>query len=62
MKNNIEVKGSKSMNESEAVKYYSPLEERINISSHAIGFFMSLVALALLTTGPRSRAGSAKLD
>ena len=50
MKNTIEVKGSKSMNESEAVKHYSPLEERINISSHAIGFILSLVALALLTT------------
>ena len=29
-------------------KYYSPLEERINISSHAIGLFLSVIALILL--------------
>jgi len=34
----------------EGVKYYSPLEERINIVSHAIGFILSLVALVLLVT------------
>ena len=32
----------------EAVKYYSPIEERINIVSHAIGFILSIVALVLL--------------
>lgn len=38
------------MTELEAVKHYSPLEERLNISSHAIGFFLSIAALALLST------------
>ena len=32
----------------EAVKDYSPIEERINIVSHAIGFILSIVALVLL--------------
>lgn len=32
------------------VKYYSPLEEKFNIASHAIGFFLSIAALALLAT------------
>lgn len=30
------------------INHYSPIEERINISSHAFGFVLSLVALALL--------------
>ena len=30
------------------VKYYSPLEENINISSHAFGFMLSIIALFLL--------------
>ena len=30
------------------MKFYSPLEERINISSHAVGLVLSLLALALL--------------
>ena len=38
------------MTELKAVKHYSPLEERLNISSHAIGFFLSIAALALLST------------
>ena len=38
------------MKQVEDVKHYSPLEERINITSHAFGFLLSLVALALLTT------------
>lgn len=38
------------MTELEAVKHYSLLEERLNISSHAIGFFLSIAALALLST------------
>ena len=31
-------------------KYYSPLEEKINIISHAIGFALSIVGLVLLVT------------
>ena len=38
------------MKEIDGVKYYSPLEESINISSHAIGFLLSLAATALLVT------------
>lgn len=38
------------MNNIEGVKYYSPTEERINITSHAIGFILSVVALVLLVT------------
>jgi len=30
------------------VKYYSPLEERLNIGSHAVGFILSIAALILL--------------
>jgi hemolysin III len=32
------------------IKYYSPLEEKINIVSHAVGFILSIAALVLLTT------------
>ena len=32
------------------MKYYSPIEEKINIISHAIGFILSIVALVLLVT------------
>lgn len=32
----------------ENVKYYSPLEEKINIASHAVGFILSIVGLMLL--------------
>ncbi len=32
------------------IKYYSPIEEKINIISHAIGFILSIVALVLLVT------------
>lgn len=31
-------------------KYYPPLEEKINIASHALGIVLSVVALALLVT------------
>jgi len=34
----------------EEIKYYSPIEEKINIISHAIGFILSIVALVLLVT------------
>jgi hemolysin III len=36
------------MNAIDTVKHYSPAEERINISSHALGLVLSVVALALL--------------
>ena len=36
------------MKENNKVKYYSPLEEVINILSHAFGFVLSIVALVLL--------------
>ncbi len=32
----------------EGIKYYPPLEEKINITSHAIGFVLSIVALVSL--------------
>lgn len=32
----------------EGIKYYSPIEEKINILSHAAGFVLSLAALVLL--------------
>ncbi len=38
------------MDDFEHVKYYSPLEEKINIISHALGFILSIVALVLLVT------------
>ena len=36
------------MQEINGIKYYSPLEEKINIFSHAIGFFLSIIATILL--------------
>ena len=36
------------MKEFEDIKHYSPIEEKINISSHALGFLLSIVAFALL--------------
>jgi hemolysin III len=38
------------MQDIEEIKYYSPIEEKINIISHAIGFILSIVALVLLVT------------
>ena len=38
------------MNEIEGIKHYSPIEEKININSHAIGFILSLAASVLLVT------------
>ncbi len=32
----------------EGIKFYSPIEEKINIISHVIGFILSIVALVLL--------------
>lgn len=43
--------------EIDGAKFYSPLEERINIFSHALGFVLSVFALALLVTYA-SRYGS----
>jgi len=42
------------MKDKEEIKHYSPLEEKINISSHAIGLILSIIGLALLV----SRANS----
>lgn len=36
------------MNDMEGIEYYSPLEENINIISHASGLILSIVALVLL--------------
>ncbi len=36
------------MNDIEGIKFYSPIEESINITSHAIGLMLSIVALVLL--------------
>jgi len=38
------------MKDTEGIKYYSPIEEKINIISHAIGFILSIVALVLMVT------------
>lgn len=38
------------MNDIEIIKYYSPIEEKINIATHAIGFMLSIVAFVLLVT------------
>jgi len=34
----------------EAIKYYSPIEEKINVTSHAVGLILSIVAFGLLFT------------
>ena len=36
------------MNDTEAIKYYSPIEESINIISHAIGLMLGIAALVLM--------------
>lgn len=36
------------MHKNQPLKFYTPLEERINVISHAIGFFLSLGAFVLL--------------
>ena len=38
------------MENPEGIKHYSPIEEKTNIISHAIGFILSIVALVLLVT------------
>jgi predicted membrane channel-forming protein YqfA (hemolysin III family) len=36
------------MKDIEEIEYYSPIEEKINIISHATGFILSIVAFVLL--------------
>ncbi|MGV8828427.1 MAG: PAQR family membrane homeostasis protein TrhA [Breznakibacter sp.] len=36
------------MHKNQPLKFYSPLEEKINVISHCVGFFLSLVALVFL--------------
>ena len=38
------------MNDKKGIKFYSPLEERINVTTHAAGLGLSIVALVLLIT------------
>jgi len=38
------------MKDIEKINYYSPIEEKINIISHGIGFILSIVAFMLLVT------------
>ena len=38
------------MKDIDGINYYSPIEEKINIISHAFGFIFSMVALVLLVT------------
>ncbi len=38
------------MEDIEGIKYYSPVEEKTNIISHAIGFILGIVALVFLVT------------
>ncbi len=39
------------------IKYYSPIEEKINIVSHAAGFILSIVALVFLVTHANRHGG-----
>ena len=38
------------MNDKKGIKFYSPLEEKINVNTHAAGLVLSVIALALLVT------------
>jgi len=38
------------MNENKKIKFYSPLEEKINVTTHAAGLGLSIIALVLLFT------------
>ena len=38
------------MNNKKRIRYYSPSEEKINVTSHAIGLVLSVIALVLLLT------------
>ena len=49
------------MKELKQPKYYSPAEERINIVSHAVGFFLSIVALFFLVMHARLNGGVVKV-
>ena len=45
------------MKDIDGIKYYSPIEEKINILSHAVGFILSIVALVLLVTHATQQGG-----
>ena len=36
------------MNDKKGIKFYSPLEEKINVTTHAAGLVLSVIALVLL--------------
>ena len=38
------------MNDKKGIKFYSPLEEKINVTTHAAGLVLSVIALVLLVT------------
>lgn len=38
------------MNDKKGIKFYSPLEEKINVNTHAVGLVLSVIALALLVS------------
>ena len=38
------------MNNKKGIKFYSPLEEKINVTTHAAGLVLSVIALVLLVT------------
>ena len=38
------------MSDKKGIKFYSPLEEKINVTTHAVGLGLSIVALVLLVT------------
>ena len=38
------------MNDKKGIKFYSPLEEKINVTTHAVGLGLSVIALVLLVT------------
>lgn len=46
------------MNISQAIKYYSPLEEKLNIYSHVIGLLLSIAALVLLVIRATHQGGA----
>ena len=46
------------MSHSETAKYYSPLEEKLNISSHLVGLVLSIAALVLLVIRATQHGGA----
>jgi len=51
-------KGKNDMNEKQVVGSYSNLEEKINVISHAVGLFLSIVAFGLLLQRAVSEGGA----